>query len=78
MPLNQGCSRKAFQENIRKMIEEENQSRSQVVAIAFDTLRKSCKARGKPMPVKGEEDAWGTYGDNEIKEDSFEEDSDTE
>lgn len=53
MPLNSGCSVKAFEDNISKLIEE-GRPRDQAVAAAFDKLESSCKEQGKPVPDVGE------------------------
>ncbi len=41
MPLNKGCSRKAFQENVRLLLEEGKPER-QAVAIAYRVQQKHC------------------------------------
>ena len=53
MPLNSGCSLRAFRDNIAKMIRE-GRPRDQAVAAAISALRQGCKQRGKPMPDIGE------------------------
>jgi len=53
MPLNKGCSLSAFRDNISKLVGE-GYSNKQAVAIAADTLRRSCKALDRPLPEIGE------------------------
>ena len=73
MPLNKGCSLKAYRDNIAKMIEE-GTPRDQAVAIAERTLDVECRRKGKPIPslaAKGQDEStraptppgvWGIYG----------------
>ena len=59
MPLNKGCSLKAYRDNIAKMIDE-GTPRDQAVAIAVRTLEVECRRKGKPTPSltsKGEEES---------------------
>jgi hypothetical protein len=53
MPLNAGCSITAFRRNISQLVGE-GYPQNQAVAIALSTLRKSCQAKGKPVPDIGE------------------------
>lgn len=49
MPFNNGCSKKAFEENISTLIKE-GKDRAQALAIAYSLLKENCKKRGKTPP----------------------------
>jgi hypothetical protein len=53
MPLNKGCSVTAFRNNISQLVGE-GYPQDQAVAIALETLRKTCKQQKKPLPDIGE------------------------
>lgn len=70
MPLDRGCSLKAYRDNIAKMIEE-GTPRDQAVAIAERTLDVECRRKGKPIPSLASAEKketmtppgmWGIYG----------------
>lgn len=49
MPLNKGCSKKAFESNISKLMDE-GKDRAQALAVAYDTLKSACRKQGKKQP----------------------------
>ena len=53
MPLNKSCSVSALRDNISKLVSE-GFPQDQALAAALETLRKSCKQAGKPLPDMGE------------------------
>lgn len=56
MPLSRQCSRDAFEENLRKLLDE-GFPFNQAFAIAMQTLEDGCRDVGRPTPdVGGDED----------------------
>ena len=53
MPLNSGCSITALRRNISELIGK-GYPKDQAVAVAIDSLKRSCKAAKKPLPEIGE------------------------